>query len=462
MGAMDFILPQAARTQERALTVSEVTEFVRGAVEGEPRLQGVWVRGETSNVRPASTGHLYFTLKDEDSELACVFFGYTRHRKVPLADGTAVLAFGNVSVYARRGSYQLVVSDIIHQGEGELAARFEQLKRKLAVEGLFDPAHKALPPEMPRVVGVVTSPQAAAFTDVVNVLTRRAPYLHVVLFPTAVQGDAAAEQVVHALELADQSRLCEVILLVRGGGSLEDLWCFNDEALARQLYEMKTPVITGIGHEVDFTIADFVADVRAPTPSVAAEMVAPDVRDLRAGLGAIGAALARSALGRIRRVETSFGALQAERLVLRARGELADARAGLNTAARAILRNLQGWTGRQKERMALLAQRLAPRKAQRRVEDRMSDLDRAAASLIAATMRRLEERARRLTLAEAKLGAVDPREALRRGYALLWDEEMEHLITRAAVLAPGQAFTAELRDGLVRGEVKETAPKEEQ
>jgi exodeoxyribonuclease VII large subunit len=458
---MDFILPQAAKTQERALTVSEVTEFVRGAIEGEPKLQGVWVRGETSNVRPASTGHLYFTLKDEDSELACVFFGYSRQRKKPLEDGTAVLAFGNISVYARRGSYQLVVSDIIPQGEGELAARFEQLKRQLAEEGLFAPEHKALPPEMPRTVGVVTSPQAAAFTDVVNVLTRRAPYLHVVLFPTAVQGDAAAEQIIQALKQADASGVCEAILLVRGGGSLEDLWCFNDEALARQLYKMKTPVITGVGHEVDFTIADFAADVRAPTPSVAAEMAAPDVRDLRAGLASRGGMLARSALGRIRRTETAFRAVQAGRLVRRVRGELADTEAGLHAAAKAMLRSLRAWTGRQEERTAHLSQRLAPRKAQRQMEDRMSDLDRTAADLVAASMRKMDEHARGLTLAGAKLGAVDPREALRRGYALLWDEEMEHLITRAAALTPGQAFTAELHDGLVRGEVKETAPKEE-
>lgn len=458
---MDFILPQAAKTQERALTVSEVTEFVRGAVEGEPKLQGVWVRGETSNVRPASTGHLYFTLKDEDSELACVFFSYSRQRKKPLEDGAAILAFGNITVYARRGSYQLVVSDIIPQGEGELAARFEQLKRKLAEEGLFAPEHKALPPEVPRTVGVVTSPQTAAFTDVVNVLTRRAPYLRVVLFPTTVQGDAAAEQIIQALKHADKNGRCDVILLVRGGGSLEDLWCFNDEKLARQLYKMKTPVITGVGHEVDFTIADFVADVRAPTPSVAAEMVAQDIRDLRAKLGIRGGMLARSALGRIRRTEAAFRAVQAGRLVRRVRGELMDAEAGLSVVAKAMRRSLREWTGRQEERVAHLAQRLAPRRAQRRVEDLMSDLDRSATGLIVATMRRMDEHARGLTLAKAKLGAVDPREALRRGYALLWDEGMEHLITRAVALKPGQAFTAELHDGLVRGEVKETAPKEE-
>jgi len=405
---MDFILPQAAKTQERALTVSEVTDFVRGAIEGEPKLQGVWVRGETSNVHPASTGHLYFTLKDEDSELTCVFFGYSRQRKKPLEDGTAVLAFGNISVYARRGSYQLVVSDIIPQGEGELAARFEQLKRQLAEEGLFAPEHKALPPEMPRTVGVVTSPQAAAFTDVVNVLTRRAPYLHVVLFPTAVQGDAAAEQIIQALKQADASGVCEAILLVRGGGSLEDLWCFNDERVARAVAASRIPVISGVGHEIDFTLADFAADLRAPTPSAAAELATPVTIDDRA-----------------------TAVLENRRLLS------------------VYLLDIVSENRRRLDRLAYTLQYLSPRA---RVESARQTVDQLAGRSGIAVQRLLELQRAKVAGIRRALDAISPLRTLSRGYAIVSDEAGQVIDDAGSVLT-GDQIAIRLYRGRLRAEV---------
>jgi len=216
--------------------------------------------------------------------LKVAYFGYGRRRSKPPADGEALLVFGNVRVYEKRGEYQLVAEDIVKAGAGNLAARFEELKRKLAGEGLFSEERKVPRPAVPRCIGIVTGIATAALQDVLNVLSRRAPYASAVLFPAAVQGDAAPPELIAALNAADTCPGIEVILLVRGGGSIEDLWCFNDESLARALAEIQRPVITGVGHEIDFTIADFVADERAPTPSAAAELVCPDVADLRGAL----------------------------------------------------------------------------------------------------------------------------------------------------------------------------------
>jgi exodeoxyribonuclease VII large subunit len=275
-------------------TVTELNEYMRGVLEGDPELQGIWVTGEVSNMTRAASGHWYFTLKDKDSQLKAVMWrsAATRQSITP-NNGDALEVFGRITVYTPRGEYQLQAERVRPVGMGDLYLRFEELKARLQSEGLFDQERKRSLPFFPKRIGVVTSPDAAAFQDVQNVLRRRFPLGEIVLSPAVVQGVDAPPTIIRALERLNRYGQVDVILLCRGGGSIEDLWCFNDERVARAVAESKIPVVTGVGHEVDFTIVDFVSDYRAPTPSAAAEVITQycAVDDLRARVEEIGFSL---------------------------------------------------------------------------------------------------------------------------------------------------------------------------
>lgn len=258
--------------QRRVFTVSELNTAIQRLFEGE--FSNIWVAGEISGCKMGSTGHYYFSLKDTEGQVKCALFkGTARFAKFKPQDGLAVLARGRLEIYGPRGDYQLIVEVLEPQGAGALQLAFEQLKKKLTAEGLFDAARKRPLPKLPRRIGIVTSPTGAVIRDMVHVLERRFPGLHLRLYPAQVQGDGAVEQVCEALRFFSSSNWAEVVILARGGGSLEDLWTFNEEAVARAISACNVPVISAIGHETDFTIADFVADVRAATPSAAAEIV---------------------------------------------------------------------------------------------------------------------------------------------------------------------------------------------
>lgn len=273
-------------------TVSQVVGRIRDAVESDPLLADIWVEGEVSNFRQAVSGHCYFTLKDAGAELRCVMWSRDAEglHRLP-ADGEQVLAHGHVGVYEQRGAVQLYVDHLEPAGLGALYQRFEQLKARLAAEGLFDEARKRPLPAFPRRIGVVTSPTAAALRDILNVLRRRYPLAEVLLSPTLVQGEEAPPQIVAAIEALDRRDDVDVIVVARGGGSLEELWAFNDERVARAVATTRKPVVCGVGHETDFSLADFAADRRAPTPSAAAEIVAPDQAELRRRLTSLSARL---------------------------------------------------------------------------------------------------------------------------------------------------------------------------
>jgi exodeoxyribonuclease VII large subunit len=264
-------------------SVSEFTRRVRDLLEG--RLGDVWIEGEISNYRKQSSGHHYFTLKDDRAQIACVMFSraYSAQAGTILKDGVQVQAFGRVSVYEARGQYQLIVELVQTKGLGLLQAKFETLKRKLEAEGLFDPAHKQPLPAFPKRVALVTSPTGAAVQDMLHILQRRSPWLRLLICPVRVQGEGAAEEVATTIAYLDKNRdalRIDVLIVGRGGGSLEDLWEFNEEVLARAIFACRIPIISAVGHEIDFTISDFVADLRAPTPSAAAELVAPAIEAL--------------------------------------------------------------------------------------------------------------------------------------------------------------------------------------
>jgi len=261
-----------------ALTVSQLNHQVKTLLEqGMARL---WVEGEISNLARPASGHLYFTLKDASAQVRAAFFRQRqRGPTIGLKNGDKVLVFGKVGLYEPRGDYQLIVEAVEPAGEGALRRQFEVLKKKLAAEGLFAEEHKRELPSLPRRVGVITSPSGAAIRDILTVLKRRFPSVPVVIYPSSVQGEAAPGELIAALRAAVRRNECDVLIVGRGGGSLEDLWAFNDERLARALFDAPIPIVSAVGHEVDFTIADFVADVRAPTPSGAAEIVVPDRSD---------------------------------------------------------------------------------------------------------------------------------------------------------------------------------------
>ncbi|MDQ6622102.1 MAG: exodeoxyribonuclease VII large subunit, partial [Verrucomicrobiota bacterium] len=281
----------------KVLTVGELTRAIRGALE--TRFGSVWVQGEISNYKLHPSGHQYFTLKDHRAQIACVIFRNTlAPGSRPLSDGAQVQVFGQISVFEARGQYQLSVQIVQERGAGLLQARFEALKRKLEAEGLFDSARKRPLPKFPRRIGIVTSPSGAAIRDMLNVLQRRAPRLQILLNPVRVQGAGASAEIAVAIrELALPNESwppLDLIVITRGGGSIEDLWEFNEEIVARAIFDSAVPIVSAVGHEIDFTIADFVADLRAPTPSAAAELIVPDSAELLRRVAELNACLDRN------------------------------------------------------------------------------------------------------------------------------------------------------------------------
>ncbi len=263
------------------ISVTELNNYIKGKFQEDEYLNNVLVKGEISNFKHHYTGHMYFTLKDENSLIKCVMFKtYTPHLEFVPKDGMKVMVLGTVSVFERDGVYQIYAKAMKQEGVGDLHAEYEKLKAKLEAEGLFDKTHKKPIPFMPKCIGVLTSNTGAVIRDIINVSTRRNPNVHIRLLPVPVQGQGAAEKIAKAIETMNEENLADVLILARGGGSLEDLWPFNEEIVARAIYASKLPIISAVGHETDFTIADFTADLRAPTPSAAAELAVPNIEDL--------------------------------------------------------------------------------------------------------------------------------------------------------------------------------------
>ena len=276
----EFHIPQTVHS------VSEITAILSRLILRQPRLQNAWVQGQVSNWARSAAGHIYFTLKDANSQISCVLFQINAGRILSLPqDGDAVLVRGKINIYAPRGEYQINVTDIELQGVGAMQRAFEELKRQLAAEGLFDPRHKQPLPAFPNKIGVVTSATGAAIEDIQTQLARRYPLAELRLYPTLVQGEQAAEQIAHAIRVMNRRAESDVLIVGRGGGSIEDLWAFNEESVARAIFASKIPVVSAVGHETDFTIADLAADHRAPTPSAAVEHIVPDREELLAQLG---------------------------------------------------------------------------------------------------------------------------------------------------------------------------------
>jgi exodeoxyribonuclease VII large subunit len=437
------------------ISVSELNRRARGLLESG--LARVWIEGEISNLARPASGHLYFSLKDPSAQIRCAWFRQRQRGQARgLANGDKMLALGRVSIYEPRGDYQLIVEQVEPAGEGELRRRFELLKKKLDAEGLFAAGAKRPLPALPRRIGVITSPSGAAVRDVITVLRRRFPAIPVIIYPAAVQGAYAVPEITAALATAAARAECDVLIVGRGGGSLEDLWAFNEEAVARAIRQSPIPVISAVGHEVDVTIADLVADWRAPTPSGAAEIAVPEQAEWRRS---VAQTLARLTSLMRRTLEDQFQSVdwlnrrlaasspsarlkqQAERLAATQRAMLAAIRHDL------LLRNRRVDSSR-----ARLLQR-SPRHRIERAVIEMAALRRRLLGAGTATLQRLRSR---FDFAIRSLDAVSPLATLDRGYAIVTEADSGKLITNASKVTTGTTIVARLGVGRLRARVEQT------
>ena len=384
--------------EAKVATVSQINNYVKKILDHNIILNNVWIKGEISNFKHHYSGHLYITLKDEGAVLKAVMFrGSAQSLAFEPNDGMKVLARGRISVYEAGGSYQLYIEEMIPDGVGELYIAYEQLKKQLESEGLFSPEHKKPIPPFPDRVGVVTASTGAAVRDIINVITRRYPMAEIVLYPAQVQGSGAAESVVKAIEYFNATDGADTLIVGRGGGSIEDLWAFNEEITARAIYASKIPVISAVGHETDFTIADFVADLRAPTPSAAAEIAVPSAIELR------------------NRIDTDKNR---------------------------ISRNMAGRI----EGNRLLLERFKMRTQKDRIDDANLRIDSLIKSMDSSLKMKTMHLKRELSSAAAKLDALSPLQTLARGYSIPTTEDGT-VIRSAKEMKVGTEFTLRMKDG---------------
>ena len=416
----------------RVLSVSELTRSIRGTLE--TKFGAVWVQGEVSNHKLHPSGHQYFTLKDARAQIACVIFRNTMAPlRQPLADGAQVQVYGNVSVFEARGQYQLSVQMVQPLGFGVLQAKFEALKRKLDAEGLFDAARKRTLPKFPKRIGIVTSPTGAAIRDMLNVLRRRAPWLEILINPVRVQGSGAAQEIAVAIrELAKPNENfapVDLIVLTRGGGSMEDLWEFNEEIVARTIADVNVPIVSAIGHEIDFTIADFVADLRVPTPSAAAELIVPDIVDLRRHIDACARGVGRELINRMRDGQQR---LDHSRETLR----------------RCLAHKIENYRRGLSHALATLQARSPLRELMLR-RNRFGDLQRRFTEL---PMRTLEHARHRFQRIEGILRVLGPEATLRRGYTMTLDAA-GNLVRSVTQVKRGDRIHTRVTDGAIKSNV---------
>lgn len=394
-----------------SITVSELNQIIKSLVDGEPLLNRVCVRGELSNYKIYPSGHHYFTLKDAESSLRCVMFKSSASKlRFRPESGMGVTAFGRISVFPRDGAYQLYCSDLIPEGTGDLQIAYEQLKAKLAAEGLFDPRHKKPLPQYPKKIAIITSSAGAAVHDMIRILGRRWPMTKVMLLPVRVQGVEAPPEIVGAIRYANRHNVADLIITGRGGGSIEDLWAFNDERVARAIYESELPVISAVGHEPDVTISDYVADVRASTPSNAAEIAVPDEADMRELLANMSIRQTQAMRKSITRLSTRLDDFKGRR----------------------VLRDPMAY-----------------------VDAKRSELDHVQDRLVAAAEKLCSANRHKFVALASALDAMSPLKVLSRGYAIASDAEGK-LVKSVGDVAGGDVLSLSVSDGTIKCTVEES------
>ena len=438
-------------TRPRALTVSELNHQARHLLESS--FMQVWVEGELSGFSRPSSGHWYFSLKDQKCQIRCAMFrgANQRIRTLP-REGDQIRIRGKVTLYENRGDFQIIVEHLEPAGLGALQQAFEALKARLQSEGLFDPARKKPIPATPRHIGVITSPTGAAIHDILTVLKRRCPAIPITLYPTAVQGQAATADIVQAIDRAQRHGLADVLIIGRGGGSLEDLWCFNEEAVARAIAACPIPTVSAVGHEVDVTIADFVADLRAPTPSAAAEKISPDQQDWLRRLAEQQGRLGQSARRLLQRLHNQLGHLSAR--LRDPRRELLEKAQRMDELELRLNKAIRDRLDQQKQKTDYLLQRMSAQSPRRTLKTVREQTQRLEERLTLATRHQLRQKDERLQHIAQTLHVVSPLATLGRGYAIVKDDN-DRIVRKAGDLETGSQITARLGHGSVSARVTE-------
>ncbi len=434
-----------------AISVSQLNRRVKGLLEqGMTRL---WVEGEISNLSRPGSGHIYLSLKDDTAQVSAAWFRQRqRGPAIGFKNGDRVLAYGRVSIYEARGNYQLIIEQMEAAGEGVLKRRFDALKLKLAGEGLFDDDRKQALPGLPKRIGVITSPSGAAIRDILSVLGRRFPAVPVVIYPAAVQGDAAPGELIAALATAVQRNECDVLIMGRGGGSLEDLWAFNDEQLAHAIAECPLPVISAVGHEIDFTIADFVADVRAPTPSGAAEIVVPNQSDWLRQIATFATRIARVGQRALEDRAQQLDWLGRRLLAASPAATLRRQRASLREHSGRLASAIRQQLLEQKNVLQETSSELMKLSPALSVQRSIGQLNQLRQRLVTAIRKRMSDAGHKIALLGQTLNSVSPLATLDRGYAIVKREDSGAVLTDATNIAPGE----DVRARLSRGEIVAT------
>jgi len=443
------LIPPYPDTRPRALSVSELNHQARHLLESS--FMQVWVEGELSSFSRPSSGHWYFSLKDQKCQIRCAMFrgANQRIRNLP-KEGDQVRIRGKVTLYENRGDFQIIVEHLEPAGLGPLQQAFEALKMKLQAEGLFDPARKKPLPATPRHIGVVTSPTGAAIHDILTVLARRCPAIPVTLYPTAVQGQAATADIVNAIDRAQRHGVADVLIIGRGGGSLEDLWCFNEEAVARAIAGCSIPSVSAVGHEVDVTIADFVADLRAPTPSAAAEKISPDQSQWLRRLAEQQLRLGQSARRLLLRLDQQLGHLAAR--LRDPRRELQDKAQRMDELDMRLNKAMNLKLQQQQLKTGHLAQRLGTQSPAKTLQNAGEQVQRLNERLDKAIRQNLRQQQEKLQLNAQTLNVVSPLATLGRGYAIVRDDQ-NRIVRSADQLSAGQTISARFGQGNVSAEV---------
>lgn len=429
---------------KRILTVTQLTSLIRGVLE--ENFEHVWVEGEVSNLAMPSSGHLYFTLKDAGAQIRCVMFrASARALKFRPRDGLGLIVRGRLSVFEPRGEYQLILEYLEPRGIGALQLAFDQLKERLAKEGLFDEGHKKSIPKLPQRIGVVTSATGAAIHDILNVLDRRFANVEILIRPVKVQGEGAAEEVAAAIKDFNQFRDIDVMIIGRGGGSLEDLWAFNEEVVARAMHASKIPIISAVGHEVDLTIADFVADLRAPTPSAAAELVVKSKEELAAGLEAFSHRLSQAIKHRLAETRGEFGALA--RAIKDPSMRLGQLSQRLDDIQDRLCRAMDGRIVRCSDRLSSARSNLRLTNPAVHVERGRELIVSLAAREESAMQRLLDRNRKAVAVSTGKLQSLSPLLTLSRGYAIVTRLPDGTLVRDGRSLAPGDRLDITFQQG---------------
>jgi len=439
-----------SESKKRIYTVSRLNQEVQSALESGFGM--LWLQGELSNFSKPASGHFYFSLKDSQSQIRCAMFkGRNRYVDFDPQSGDEVLVRGKLGLYAARGDFQLIVEHMEPAGAGKLQLQYEATKKKLHELGWFDQDAKQALPDMPQSIGVVTSATGAAVQDVLKVLARRCPQARIIVYPTLVQGAAAAPKIVEAIQTADRRSECDLLLLVRGGGSLEDLWAFNDEQVARAVFECEIPIVCGVGHEVDVTICDFVADLRAPTPSAAAEMATPDGEIIVQRVET-----ARHTLKRILSAQLSMNGSQLqsldERLQMRHPQRLLEDRGQrIDELENRLQQTMQSFTRAQKLQLHNLGSRLHSHSPTQQLAKLRTALCNVELRLNSAVEKQITTSSNRWALAARALDTVSPLATLERGFAVV--KHKKKVVSNASDLAPGDQITTRVAQGLIYSKV---------